>query len=128
MASGKVERWTFSETGGLNTSGFSEPQLIHWKSWDDRSISGFLFRPPAKYAGKHPVIIDIHGGPEGQARPHFAGRNNYYTSELAIAMIFPNVGGSTGYGKTFQKLDNGFGREGSLLGHQFPARLDSNPA
>ena len=113
MASGKVERWTFSETGGLNTSGFSEPQLIHWKSWDDRSISGFLFRPPAKYAGKHPVIIDIHGGPEGQSRPHFAGRNNYYTSELGIAMIFPNVRGSTGYGKTFQKLDNGFGREGS---------------
>ena len=113
MASGKVERWTFSETGGLNTSGFSEPQLIHWKSWDDRSISGFLFRPPAKYAGKHPVIIDIHGGPEGQTRPHFAGRNNYYTSELGIAMIFPNVRGSTGYGKTFQKLDNGFGREGS---------------
>ncbi len=113
MASGKVERWTFSETGGLNTSGFSEPQLIHWKSWDDRSISGFLYRPPAKYAGKRPVIINIHGGPEGQTRPDFAGRNNYYTSELGIAMIFPNVRGSTGYGKTFQKLDNGFGREGS---------------
>ncbi len=113
MATGKVERWTFSETGGLNTSGFSEPQLIHWKSWDDRSISGFLYKPPAKFAGKHPVMIDIHGGPEGQTRPDFLGRDNYFISELGIAIIYPNVRGSTGYGKSFQKLDNGLLREGS---------------
>jgi len=113
LATGKVERWTFSETGGLNTSGFSQPQLIHWKSWDDRSISGFLYRPPARFAGKRPVIIDIHGGPEGQFRPDFNERDNYYINELGVAMIYPNVRGSTGYGKTFQKLDNGFLREGS---------------
>jgi len=113
MATGKVERWTFSETGGLNTSGFSEPQLIHWKSWDDHSISAFLYKPPAKFSGKHPVIIDIHGGPEGQTRPEFLGRDNYFMNELGIAMIYPNVRGSTGYGKTFQKLDNGFLRDGS---------------
>ena len=113
MATGKVERWTFSETGGLDTSGFSEPQLIHWKSWDDHSISGFLYKPPAKFAGKHPVIIDIHGGPEGQTRPDFLARDNYFINELGVVMIYPNVRGSTGYGKTFQKLDNGFLREGS---------------
>jgi dipeptidyl aminopeptidase/acylaminoacyl peptidase len=113
LASGKIERWTFSETGGLNTSGFAQPQLIHWKSWDERSISGFLYKPPAKFIGKHPVIIDIHGGPEGQVRPEFLGRDNYYINELGIAIIYPNVRGSTGYGKTFQKLDNGFLREGS---------------
>jgi dipeptidyl aminopeptidase/acylaminoacyl peptidase len=113
MATGKLERWTFSESGGLNTSGFAEPKLIHWKSWDDRSISGFLYKPPAKFASKRPVIIDIHGGPEGQVRPDFLGRDNYYINELGIAMIYPNVRGSTGYGKSFQKLDNGFLREGS---------------
>jgi dipeptidyl aminopeptidase/acylaminoacyl peptidase len=113
MATGKLERWTFSESGGLNTSGFAEPQLIHWKSWDDRSISAFLYKPPAKFTGKHPVIIDIHGGPEGQVRPDFLGHDNYYINELGIAMIYPNVRGSTGYGKSFQKLDNGFLREGS---------------
>jgi len=113
IVSGKVERWTFSETGGLNTSGFSEPQLIHWKSWDQRSISAFLYKPPAKFSGKHPVIIDIHGGPEGQVRPDFLGQDNYYINELGIALIYPNVRGSTGYGKTFQKLDNGLLREGS---------------
>jgi dipeptidyl aminopeptidase/acylaminoacyl peptidase len=113
VQSGKVERWTFSETGGLNTSTFSEPDLIHWKSWDGRSISGFLYRPPAKYTGKRPVIINIHGGPEGQFRPGFVGRWNYYLNELGVAMIAPNVRGSTGYGKTFLALDNGFLREGS---------------
>ena len=113
MDSGKGERWTFSETGGLNTAGFAQPQLIHWKSWDGKSIAGFLFKPGSKFSGKHPVIIDIHGGPEGQFRPDFNGQDNYFMSELGIAMIYPNVRGSTGYGKAFQKLDNGFLREGS---------------
>jgi len=113
MATGKLERWTFSESGGLNTSGFAEPKLIHWKSWDERSISAFLYKPPAKFSGKRPVIIDIHGGPEGQVRPDFLGRDNYYINELGVAIIYPNVRGSTGYGKSFQKLDNGFLREGS---------------
>jgi dipeptidyl aminopeptidase/acylaminoacyl peptidase len=113
VQSGKVERWTFSETGGLNTASFPEPELVHWKSWDGRAISGFLYRPPAKYAGKRPVIINIHGGPEGQYRPSFAGRWNYFLDELGVAMIAPNVRGSTGYGKTFLALDNGLLREGS---------------
>ncbi|HXP40663.1 MAG TPA: S9 family peptidase [Candidatus Acidoferrales bacterium] len=113
MASGKIERWTFSETGGLNTSGFAQPQLIHWKSWDQQSISAFLYKPGTKFPGKRPVIISMHGGPEGQVRPDFLGRDDYYLNELGIAMIYPNVRGSTGYGKTFQKLDNGFLREGS---------------
>ena len=113
VQTGTVERWTFSETGGLNTSNFPEPELIHWKSWDARNVSGFLYRPPAKFTGKRPVIINIHGGPEGQFRPSFPGRWDYYMNELGIAMIAPNVRGSTGYGKTFLALDNGFLREGS---------------
>jgi len=113
VQTGKVERWTFSETGGLNTSDFPEPQLIHWKSWDGRNISGFLYRPSAKFTGKRPVIVNIHGGPEGQFRPSFPGRWDYYMNELGAAMIAPNVRGSTGYGKTFLALDNGFLREGS---------------
>jgi dipeptidyl aminopeptidase/acylaminoacyl peptidase len=56
------------------------------------------------------VIIDIHGGPEGQSRPGFIGRDNYYLGELGVAVIFPNVRGSTGYGKTFVRLDNGMKR------------------
>jgi dipeptidyl aminopeptidase/acylaminoacyl peptidase len=59
------------------------------------------------------VIIAIHGGPEGQSRPEYNERENYFISELGTAIIYPNVRGSTGYGKSFQKLDNGFLREGS---------------
>jgi len=113
VATGKIDRWTFSELGGINTANLPEPELIHWKSWDGRTISGFLYRPPAKFTGKRPVIVNIHGGPEGQFRPGFLGRNNYWLNELGIAIIFPNVRGSTGYGKTFLSLDNGFLREGS---------------
>jgi dipeptidyl aminopeptidase/acylaminoacyl peptidase len=76
-----------------------------------------LTSPPGKtfFTAATPpaVIIDIHGGPEGQARPWFQGVNNYLMNELGVAMIFPNVRGSTGYGKTFLALDNGFKREDS---------------
>ena len=112
--SGLLSRWTASETGGLNTQDFPEPQLIKWRSFDGREISAFLYRPPARFSGKRPVIVSIHGGPEGQWRPGFLGQNNYFLNELGIAMIFPNVRGSTGYGKTFLKLDNGMLREGAF--------------
>ena len=111
---GLVERWTQSETGGLNTENFSEAQLVRWPSFDGRVISGFLYMPPAgKFTGPRPVIINIHGGPEGQSRPTFQGRGNYFINELGVAVIYPNVRGSTGYGKTFLSLDNGVKREDS---------------
>jgi dipeptidyl aminopeptidase/acylaminoacyl peptidase len=115
VTAGKVERWTESETAGLNTATFVEPELIRWKSFDGRSISGFLYRPnPSKYPGKRPVMISIHGGPEGQYRPAFLGAFNYYLNELGVAVIFPNVRGSSGYGKSFLKMDNGRLREDSV--------------
>jgi len=118
---GKVERWTFSEVGGLNTEGFVEPRVIHWKSFDGRSISGILYQPPERFTGKRPVIIDIHGGPEDEFQPYFLGQDNYYLNELGVALLFPNIRGSSGFGKTFLTLDNGLLREdaykdiGSLL-------------
>ena len=111
----KIDRWTRSETGGLNTANFSEPALVRWKSFDSKPISGFLYRPvAAKFPGKRPVIINIHGGPEAQYRPVFLGRINYYLNDLGVALLFPNVRGSSGYGKTFLKLDDGFLREDSV--------------
>jgi dipeptidyl aminopeptidase/acylaminoacyl peptidase len=108
---GKVERWTFSELGGLNTESFTEPRVIHWNSFDDRTISGILYHPPARFTGKRPVIIDIHGGPEDQFQPYFLGQQNYYLNELGVALLFPNIRGSSGFGKTFATLDNGLLRE-----------------
>jgi dipeptidyl aminopeptidase/acylaminoacyl peptidase len=78
-------------------------------------ISGFVYRPdPRKFAGPRPVLISIHGGPESQSRPVFQARNNYYLNELGIAIVYPNVRGSAGYGKRFLTLDNGFKREDAV--------------
>ena len=114
VATGEVQRWTQSETAGLNPETFSEPELVEWQSFDGRTITGFLYRPPAQFTGPRPVAMYIHGGPEGQFRPAYLGRLNYYLNELGIALLFPNVRGSTGYGKTFVKLDNGYRREDSV--------------
>ena len=114
VRSGKIDRWTFSETGGIPTDQFPEARIVRWKSFDDRMISGFLYEPPERFAGKCPVIIDIHGGPESQSTRGFLGRANYFLNELGVAVIFPNVRGSTGYGKSFVKLDNGMKRMDSV--------------
>ena len=108
----KLDRWTYSETGGVPSQNFVEPKLVKWKSFDGKEISGWLYAPKVKPAsGKYPVVINIHGGPEGQSRPGFLGRTNYWINELGAVVIYPNVRGSTGYGKTFSQLDNGFLRE-----------------
>ncbi|MGA7613589.1 MAG: S9 family peptidase [Thermoanaerobaculia bacterium] len=115
VSSGKLERWTSSETGGLDTSRNVEPELVHMKSFDGVEISAFVYRPdPAKFPGARPAIISIHGGPEGQYQPGFLGRNNYFLNEMGIALVYPNVRGSSGYGKTYLTLDNGFKREDSV--------------
>ena len=88
----------------LNPMDFVEPQLIRWKSFDGLALSGFMYQPDAtKFPGRRPVIVNIHGGPEGQARPGFINRNNYMVNELGIAMIYPNVRGSSGFGKAFSR-------------------------
>jgi dipeptidyl aminopeptidase/acylaminoacyl peptidase len=110
ITTGKVERWTNSETA-VKTDAFPEAELVRWKSFDGKMISGFLYKPAAKFTGKRPVMVVIHGGPEGQSQPTFLGRANFYLNEMGIALIVPNVRGSTGYGKTFTLLDNGFKRD-----------------
>jgi dipeptidyl aminopeptidase/acylaminoacyl peptidase len=115
VKSGAVQRWTESETGGLDPGRNSESELVRMKSFDGLQISAFVTRPdPKQFPGKRPVMVNIHGGPEGQSRPGFRGWTNYLINELGIAVVYPNVRGSTGYGKTFLDLDNGFKREDSV--------------
>ncbi len=115
LGTGKLMRWTNSASAELNPLEFSEPRLVRWKSFDGLTISGFLYAPDSrKHAGRRPVLVNIHGGPEGQSRPGFIYRNNYLVNDLGIALIYPNVRGSTGFGKTFLALDNGVKREDSV--------------
>ncbi|MDT8324899.1 MAG: alpha/beta fold hydrolase [Bacteroidota bacterium] len=118
IAAGTVTRWTYSEVGGLNTASFSSPALVHYPTFDEvdgarRHIPAFVYKPQQR-AERLPVIINIHGGPEGQSRPYFSSTTQYWVNELGCAVIFPNVRGSTGYGKTWLALDNGFNREQSV--------------
>lgn len=112
----EVTRWTKSETGGLDPEQNVEAELVEVESFDGEKVSGWLYRPdPAKFPGERPLIVSIHGGPEGQFRPGFRGTSNYYLNELGIALFYPNVRGSTGFGRRFVSLDNGpFKREDSV--------------
>jgi dipeptidyl aminopeptidase/acylaminoacyl peptidase len=71
VKTGKIDRWTESETGGLNAETFVEPELIKLKSFDGLGISAFVYLPDPKVSGPRPALINIHGGPESQARPIF---------------------------------------------------------
>ena len=110
----KIERWTESELGEMQPSDMSVPKFIEWKSFDDLKISGFYYPASPKFKGKRPVIIMIHGGPEGQSMASFLDSNNFYTSEMGVSLVYPNVRGSSGFGKTYLEKDNGFLREDSV--------------
>jgi dipeptidyl aminopeptidase/acylaminoacyl peptidase len=112
---GAVQAWTKPYAPpGVDTAAFSEPTTIRWPTFDGRTISGLLTLPPPRHAGRRPVLVLIHGGPEGQAKMGFLSRYNYFVDELGIAIIEPNVRGSSGFGKTFLTLDNGTKREDSV--------------
>jgi dipeptidyl aminopeptidase/acylaminoacyl peptidase len=115
LRQGTLERWTRSETGGLDTSTFVEPSLIEYPTFDERKIPAFVYRPsPVRFPGPRPVLMVIHGGPESQYRSGFLGRFNYLVNNLGLALIMPNVRGSSGYGKSYLKLDNGMLREDAV--------------
>lgn len=115
LAAGAVERWTRSEVGGLDTAAFVAPTLIRYESFDGRSIPAFYYRPAGVPADRRlPVVISIHGGPESQALPVFNPAFQYLLRELQVAVLVPNVRGSSGYGKTWLQLDNGFLRKDSV--------------
>jgi dipeptidyl aminopeptidase/acylaminoacyl peptidase len=114
LEGGLFERWTESETGGLDVSTFVEPELIRYPTFDGEKIPAFVYRPAGRPKTPLPVLIQIHGGPESQYRPGFLGRLNYLVNELGIVVIMPNVRGSSGYGKSYLKRDDGVQRGGAV--------------
>jgi dipeptidyl aminopeptidase/acylaminoacyl peptidase len=114
-SSGAITQWTSSPVGGIDAATLPEPEIVHWKSFDGRTISGVLYPPPARFTGPRPVIINIHGGPnDTRERPRFQGRSAYFLNEMGIAIVFPNVRGSFGFGTSFEKLDDGSRREDAV--------------
>lgn len=129
LTSMKVDRWTFSEVGGLNPETFVSPELIQFPTFDTilgnpaseasnqnpvRMIPAFYYKPRTDAKKPFPVIINIHGGPESQAFASFSSLFQYWVNELGAAVLVPNVRGSDGYGKSYLLLDNGAKREDSV--------------
>lgn len=112
MGTGELTQWTQSELGGLNPDTFVEPRLVEYETFDGMHIPAWVYTPAGE--GPHPVIVYIHGGPEGQYRPGFSSTFQYWVNELGAAVIAPNVRGSAGYGKEYVKLDNGMQRKDSV--------------
>lgn len=113
----QLVRWTTSEVGGLDSSTFQTPELIEYPTFDNdgdspRQIPAWLYKP--RGAGPFPVVVSIHGGPEGQSRPSFSSTYQMWVEKLGVAVVIPNVRGSSGYGKSYLSLDNGFRREDSV--------------
>jgi len=115
----RLERWTESYTAGLDPSRFTEPVIIEYSTFDKvdgkpRMIPAFYYKPSKKSDKPFPVVVYIHGGPEGQFTSRFSAGLSYYVEELGIAVLAPNVRGSSGYGKTYLTLDNAEKREDSV--------------
>lgn len=113
VAAGGLTRWTRSEVGPLDPATFVTPELVRYPSFDGLQIPAFVYRPTGAQ-GRRPVIIDIHGGPEGQSRPGFNPNYQQWVADLGAVVISPNVRGSTGYGKTWLAADNGPLRQASV--------------
>jgi dipeptidyl aminopeptidase/acylaminoacyl peptidase len=112
-----LTRWMQGELGGIDPAKPVPAQLVEFPTWDEdgarqRRLSAFVFRPATP--GLHPVLIDIHGGPESQFRPRWDAFRQYLVNELGYVVVAPNVRGSSGYGRSFLKLDDGALREDSV--------------
>jgi dipeptidyl aminopeptidase/acylaminoacyl peptidase len=111
----EVDVWM--SAGSRDGSGLAEPESIRYPSFDQfrgrsRQIPAFVYRPDRP--GPHPVVVYLHGGPESQFRPGYDGFFRFLVDELGIAVIAPNVRGSTGYGRRYLALDDGLLREDAV--------------
>ena len=102
LPEGEPRRVTRSSTAGIPRSTFRRPEVVRYPTFDDRQIPALLHTPDVESA---PVVINVHGGPEAQARPLF-GPVTQYLLGRGYAVFAPNVRGSTGYGKDFTHLDD----------------------
>jgi dipeptidyl aminopeptidase/acylaminoacyl peptidase len=113
----RFEQWTASEVGGLDMAEFVGATSVQFPTFDKvegnpRLLQALLYPRPG--SGPHPVLIDIHGGPEGQAMPNFDPAVQLFSQQLGFAILRPNVRGSSGFGRSFLQLDNGRLREDSV--------------
>jgi len=101
---GNAERWTLADTAGIPRETFQSPDLVRYESFDGLDVPAFFTRPDAGDP-PYPVVVNVHGGPEGQHRPSFSPVSQFLLS-AGYAVFAPNVRGSTGYGTAYTHLDD----------------------
>lgn len=106
LTNGLAAEWTQPTLAGIDAASFVEPRLVHYPTFDGREIPAFLSVPHgARADGTLPVVMDIHGGPEGQERPDF-NPVIQYLAHRGYGVLAPNIRGSMGYGKAYTHLDD----------------------
>jgi dipeptidyl aminopeptidase/acylaminoacyl peptidase len=102
---GTVVRVTENFLGGIPESELVEPELVHFETFDGKHVPAWLYRPLGA-TGRLPVLLSVHGGPEVQEHTHVTRSSSFYQYLLSrgIAVLAPNIRGSTGYGKSYQRL------------------------
>ena len=103
----KIQDWTKTDADDELNDKIDDVKLIKWKSFDEQEITGYLLKPKLASQQKIPVLIDIHGGPLAIKKPDFDGYSSFLANTLSVAIIFPNIRGSTGFGSKFENLDDG---------------------
>jgi dipeptidyl aminopeptidase/acylaminoacyl peptidase len=96
---------------GVDRDYVSAPEPIEFPSSDGRTAYALLYSPknPSCEAPDDqlpPLLVEIHGGPTGAARPQLQVDTQYWTSR-GFAVIDVNYGGSTGYGRGYRELLKG---------------------
>ncbi len=108
---GTLTPWMLPNAPEVDLSRFAVPKLESYPARDGTKIP-MIVRYPAQCAPEAvpaepcPIVIEFHGGPEGQARPGFSGHAQLFV-DSGFIFVQPNVRGSNGYGKTWLNADNG---------------------
>lgn len=111
-SSKEVIQVTESSQAGLNLNNAVLPKAHNFLARDGLKIHGLLYSPK-DISQSTPVIIRVHGGPTGQARPRFNALLQYLVAR-GFAVFDLNFRGSTGYGKTYARENNLRKRENEL--------------
>ena len=105
LGPGRSQQLSESMVGGVPDGPLPEPKLVRFPTFDGRKIPAFYYLPKHRPKSPMPAVLSIHGGPEGQERPEWTYSGLYaWLNARGIAVLAPNIRGSTGYGKSYQKL------------------------
>ncbi|HET6372878.1 MAG TPA: S9 family peptidase, partial [Candidatus Polarisedimenticolia bacterium] len=106
-AASATSRVTHSSLAGIKKTDLVEPEIVSYKSFDGLDVPALLYIPSAEKGASplRPAIVNIHGGPEGQSRPTWQPVMQFFLNR-GYAVLAPNIRGSTGYGKSYHRLDD----------------------